>query len=69
MSESLSITADNAQKAVTEALGAISGASSLAELKEVRSAHIGEKSVLSKMNATLKDLPGDQKAAAGKMMG
>ena len=69
MSESLSITADNAQKAVTEALGAISGASSLAELKEVRSAHIGEKSVLSKMNATLKDLPGDQKAAAGKLMG
>jgi len=69
VSESLSISADNAQKAVADALGAISGASTLAGLKEVRSAHIGEKSVLSRMNATLKDLPGDQKAAAGKLMG
>jgi phenylalanyl-tRNA synthetase alpha chain len=69
VSESLSITADNAQKAVADALGAISGASTLAELKEVRSAHIGEKSVLSRMNATLKDLSNEQKAAAGKLMG
>ncbi|MEQ9086370.1 MAG: phenylalanine--tRNA ligase subunit alpha [Pontimonas sp.] len=69
MSESLSITPDNAEKAVQDALGAIAGATTLAELKEVRSAHVGEKSVLSQMNSTLKDLPGDQKAAAGKLMG
>ena len=69
MSESLSINPDNAHKAVQDALGAITGATTLAELKEVRSAHVGEKSPLSRMNATLKDLPGDQKAAAGKLMG
>ena len=69
MSESLSINPDNAHKAVQDALGAITGATTLAELKEVRSAHVGEKSLLSRMNATLKDLPGDQKAAAGKLMG
>ena len=69
MSQSLSITPDNAQKAVQDALGAIAGAASLAELKEVRGVHVGEKSLLSQMNATLKDLPGDQKAAAGKLMG
>jgi len=69
VSQSLSITPDNAQKAVQDALGAIAGAASLAELKEVRSLHVGEKSLLSQMNATLKDLPGDEKAAAGKLMG
>ena len=69
MSESLSITPDNAQRAVKDALSAIAGATSLAELKEVRSQHIGEKSTLSRMNQTLKDLPADQKAAAGKLMG
>jgi len=69
VSQSLSITPDNAQKAVQDALGAIAGAASLAELKEVRSVHVGEKSLLSQMNATLKDLPGDKKAAAGKLMG
>ena len=69
MSESLSITPHNAQRAVKDALSAIAGATSLAELKEVRSQHIGEKSTLSRMNQTLKDLPSDQKAAAGKLMG
>jgi len=69
VSESLAITPANAQRAVQDALGAIAGASTLGELKEVRSTHVGEKSVLSQMNATLKDLPGDQKAAAGKLMG
>jgi phenylalanyl-tRNA synthetase alpha chain len=69
VSQSLSITPDNAQKAVQDALGAIAGAASLAELKEVRGVHVGEKSLLSQMNATLKDLPGDEKAAAGKLMG
>jgi hypothetical protein len=61
VSQSLSITPDNAQKAVQDALGAIAGAASLAELKEVRGVHVGEKSLLSQMNATLKDLPGDEK--------
>jgi phenylalanyl-tRNA synthetase alpha chain len=69
VSETLSITPDNAERAIQEALRAISGAQTLRELTEVRSVHVGEKSTLSQMNQTLKNLPADQKAAAGKLMG
>lgn len=69
MSESLSLTPENAQKVVQDALSAISGASTMGELKEVRSAHVGEKSPLARMNSALKDVPPDQRAAAGKLMG
>ena len=69
MSESLVITVENAERAVSEALSAISGAQSLEDLKKARTAHMGEKSTLSLLNATLRDVPADQKAEAGKLMG
>lgn len=69
MSESLSLTPENAHMVVQDALSAISAASTLAELKEVRSLHVGEKSPLARMNSAVKDVPTDQRAAAGKLMG
>ncbi|MEG0298934.1 MAG: phenylalanine--tRNA ligase subunit alpha [Aurantimicrobium sp.] len=38
-------------------------------LKAVRTAHVGESSTLSQLNALMKDVPGDQKAAVGKLVG
>src|SRR5690625_1057085 len=53
--------------AVDDALAAISAASGTAELKQVRIAHVGDAGVLSRANRAIKDLPKDQKAAAGKL--
>lgn len=55
--------------AVDDALAAISAASGTAELKQVRIAHVGDAGVLSRANRAIKDLPKDQKAAAGKLVG
>ncbi len=41
----------------------------MAELRAVRSAHAGEASPLALLNATLKSIPADQRAAAGKLVG
>lgn len=69
MSDSLSITPAAVSAVVDRALTAIAKAASSAELKQVRTEHIGEKSELAKLNATLRDVPADQKASAGKLMG
>ena len=55
--------------AVDAALAAISGAGDSAALKAARVAHAGERSALAQLNATLRDVPADQKAAAGKLVG
>ena len=69
MSESLSITPDSVAAALSEALAAVESATSVEELKAVRTAHQGEKSTLSQLHATLKDLPAEVRAEAGKLVG
>ena len=69
MSASPQISEENVGAAVSAALTAIDSARDSAELKAVRSAHVGEASPLSKLNAGMRDVPGDQKAAAGKLIG
>ena len=54
---------------VNDALAAISGASSLEELKEVRTAHAGDKSPLALANREIGALPPTAKAEAGKRVG
>jgi phenylalanyl-tRNA synthetase alpha chain len=55
--------------AVEAALSAIGAAASSAELKRVRNEHTGESSPLARLNALMRSVPGDQKAAAGKLVG
>jgi phenylalanyl-tRNA synthetase alpha chain len=69
VSDSVPISEDAVASAVDSALVAIATAASVAELKTARSQHTGEASVLARMNAGLRDLPNDQKAAAGKLVG
>ena len=54
---------------VDAALAAIEAADTPEALKGVRSAHVGEKSPIAALNATLKNLPQDQRAEAGKLVG
>lgn len=68
MSELL-ITEDSVAQAVDAALAAIAAADDSASLKAVRSAHLGEGSPLAKLNASLRSVPNDQKAALGKLVG
>ncbi len=69
MSDAPEITADAVEAAVTAALAAIAAASSTTELKAARSAHVGESSALAGLNARMRDVPNDQKAAFGKLVG
>ena len=55
--------------AVAQALSAISGASTGDDLKAVRSAFVGDASPIAALNAQLKDIPADEKADAGKLVG
>jgi phenylalanyl-tRNA synthetase alpha chain len=55
--------------AVDAALAAINAATDSTALKAVRSAHVGEASPLAALNALMRSVPGDQKAAAGKLVG
>ena len=69
MSDPLLISDESVAAAVDAALTAIAAAENSTDLKAARSAHVGEASVLSRLNATLRDVAKDQKAAAGKLMG
>jgi len=57
------------QAAVDAALSAIEAAADSAALKIVRAEHTGEHSVLARLNASLRSVPNDQKAALGKLVG
>lgn len=57
------------QAAVTAALEAIGAAEDSASLRAARSEHAGEHSPLARLNAAIKDLPGSEKAAAGRLVG
>ena len=63
------ISDESVAAAVDVALAAIAASDDSTALKAARSAHVGEASVLSRLNATLRDVPKEQKAAAGKLMG
>ncbi|HXR44022.1 MAG TPA: phenylalanine--tRNA ligase subunit alpha, partial [Pseudolysinimonas sp.] len=67
MSEAITESAVTA--AVDAALAAISAAPDSAALRAARTAHAAEGSPLAQFNAAIRDLPGDQKAAAGKLVG
>ncbi|NIJ06275.1 phenylalanine--tRNA ligase subunit alpha [Frigoribacterium faeni] len=69
MSDSVPISEEAVSAAVDAALAAVATAASVSELKAARAQHVGEASVLARMNAGLRDLPNDQKAAAGKLVG
>lgn len=69
VSDSPAITPDTVSAALQEALTAVASANTVEELKTVRTHYVGEKSALSRLHATLKDLPNDQKAEAGKLVG
>ncbi len=69
MSTPTEITESAVSEAVSAALAAIGGASDSAALKAARSAHAGEASPLAQLNSLIRDLPGDQKAAAGRLVG
>lgn len=63
------ITETAVSAAKDAALAAIAEASTTAELKTARLQHAGEGSPLAKLNAELRNVPGDQKAASGKLVG
>jgi phenylalanyl-tRNA synthetase alpha chain len=69
VSDSVPLSEDAVASAVDAALAAIATAATVAELKTARAQHVGETSVLARLNARLRDLPNDQKAAAGKLVG
>jgi len=69
VSETTPISEQAAAEAVAEAVAAISAARTSAELRAARTAFTGEASPLARMNASLRDVPNDQKAALGKLVG
>ena len=52
-----------------EALSAISSASSLDQLREVKIAHVGDRSPIARLNQGLGQLPVEERAAMGKVIG
>jgi phenylalanyl-tRNA synthetase alpha chain len=65
----IEITPQSVKSAVDAAVAAFSAATSLAELKKAKTEHLGEKSALSLLNATMRDVSAESKAQAGKLMG
>jgi len=63
------ITEKAVTAAVDAAVEAIGAATDSSTLKAARTAHVGEASPLALLNAAIRELPGDQKAAAGKLLG
>jgi phenylalanyl-tRNA synthetase alpha chain len=63
------ITPQAVESAVHVALTAISEAQDSATLKAARAAHSADGSPLAKLNASMREVPADQKAAAGKLVG
>ncbi|MGA1838302.1 phenylalanine--tRNA ligase subunit alpha [Herbiconiux sp. 11R-BC] len=69
MSEPEAITESAVADAVDEALAALAGATTSAELRTVRSQHTGEASTLARLNGLMKTVPAEQRASAGKLVG
>ncbi|MDE2592145.1 MAG: phenylalanine--tRNA ligase subunit alpha [Actinomycetales bacterium] len=69
MSEAISINQQAVDGIVEEALATIASAHDLATLKGLRARIVGDQSAIASLNAKLRDLPGDQKASAGAIIG
>ncbi|HEU0205228.1 MAG TPA: phenylalanine--tRNA ligase subunit alpha [Pseudolysinimonas sp.] len=69
MPDAPQITENAVESAVAAALAAITAAGDSAVLKAARAAHSAEGSPLATFNAAIRHLPGDQKAAAGQLVG
>ncbi|MFF1571916.1 phenylalanine--tRNA ligase subunit alpha [Leifsonia sp. NPDC058292] len=69
MSDPTEISEATVESAVAAALAAIDAAADSAALKVVRGEHTADGSPLARLNASLRSLPNDQKAAAGKLVG
>ena len=69
MSEPTAITELAVTEATEAAIGAFAAAETVSALKAAKTAHAGESSALAKLNGLLRDVPSDQKAAAGKLVG
>ena len=63
------ITAPAVEAAVEAALAAVAAAEDTAALKAAKSAHAGEASPLAQLNARLREVPAEQKAELGKLVG
>jgi phenylalanyl-tRNA synthetase alpha chain len=69
VSDPTNISGSDVEQAVDAALTDIAAAADSAALRAARNAHVGEASALARLNAALRDVPKDQKAAAGKLVG
>ncbi|TFC00901.1 phenylalanine--tRNA ligase subunit alpha [Cryobacterium mannosilyticum] len=69
MSDPTEIFEEVVSAAVTAALTAISTAADSAALRVVRTEHAGDASPLARLNALMRTVPNDRKAAAGKLVG
>jgi phenylalanyl-tRNA synthetase alpha chain len=64
-----SISPQQLADVVAEALAAINGATTGEDLKQVRTQFVADGSPISVINSTLRDVPADEKAEAGKIVG
>ena len=64
-----SISPQKLADVVAEAISAINAAATGDELKDVRARFVADGSPISLINATLRDVPADEKAEAGKIVG
>jgi phenylalanyl-tRNA synthetase alpha chain len=69
MSGSNAISESVVAQAVASALEAIAGATDLASLRALKQATVGEQSEIAKLNAQLKSIDAEHKAAAGALIG
>jgi phenylalanyl-tRNA synthetase alpha chain len=69
VSDTPEITPEAVDAAVAAALEAIASAGDTTAVKGARAAHAGEGSPLARLNARLRDVPKEQKAEFGKLMG
>src|SRR5690606_38027721 len=67
--ETPQITPEAVESAVDAALAAIAAASDTAELKAARAAHVAEGSPLAVLNASMRQVAPEHKAAFGKLIG
>lgn len=69
MSASNPITQEVVTAALNQALAAIAAAATLNELKSIRASAIGDQSAIHQLSSQLRDIPGEFKAEAGKLVG
>lgn len=69
MTEANPITQEAVDLAVANAISAFENATTLSALKQARSSHAGDGSPIAKLNAQMRNVPNEFKAATGKLMG